>query len=170
MGIKRGNFENVGLGALAQSANPNYHQQASVASGLGALAEGIKAYAAGWGAVKDGLEDLSKAAWKFAGMSVDADKMKKEHQRQADEWAMKAIDAEQNGASSEVVESMWDENRKAQFRADNMTIFGVLKTPRPTHTLDDGEKASRRQNLGGETKKKSHTFGSIDWLNFEEDD
>ena len=170
MGIKRGNFESVGLGALAKSANPNYHQQASVASGLGALAEGIKAYAAGWGAVKDGLEDLSKAAWKLAGLSVDADKMKKEHQRQADEWAAKAIDAEQNGASSDVVESMWDESRKSQFRADNMTIFGVLKTPQPTHTLDDNEKAARKQRLGGAGEKKSHTFGSIDWLNYEEDD
>ena len=74
MGIKRGDFESVGLGALAQSVNPSYHQRASIAHGLGALASGIVAYANGWGYIKTGLEDWSRHFWQMSAMAQDASK------------------------------------------------------------------------------------------------
>lgn len=74
MGIKRGDFSSAGLGALAQSVNPSYHQHASIAPGLGALARGMVAYADGWGYIKKGLEDWSRHFWQMSDMAQNASK------------------------------------------------------------------------------------------------
>ncbi len=185
MGMKRGNLESVGIGALAQAANPRYHQKNSVAGGLGALARGVEAIADGLKPLRDGLGALSDAMWKFGEFATIADRIKKYNiELKAQMWD-KATQARANGEPEWKVLRYQDEARKAGYRADNVSLFGVLTTPDPTWGIDRDSKegkaelnhrkqvyeayertlGTKEENLG---KKKTHSFGTFDWLWHEE--
>ena len=185
MGMKRGNLESVGIGALAQAANPRYHQKNSVAAGLGALARGVEALADGLKPIRDGLGALSDAMWKFGEFATIADRIKKYNIELEAQMRQKAVQARADGEPEWKVTAIEDEARKAKYRADNVSLFGVLTTPDPTWGIDkdtDEGKAQlnrrkqvyeeqdralgvKEENLG---KKKTHSFGTFDWLWHEE--
>lgn len=88
MGIKRGAFENVGLGALAQSAKSSTVPLNSVKSGLFALASGAEAYAKGKDTIAKALDDWSKVFWDMADMNAKS------------RAAVRKNDQEQNAAAA----------------------------------------------------------------------
>ena len=149
MGIKRGDFASAGIGALAQGVNPSYHQHASIAPGLGALARGMVAYADGWGYIKKGLEDWSRHFWQMSDMAQKASK------RQAAYTSMEATANKQleqycNTHDRDTWEGdaqYWrlqdNVNRSKGLQAGN-TIFGNLSEPDVTKPLDERQKTTRK--------------------------
>lgn len=135
MGIKRGNFESVGLGALAKGINPNYHHHASVAGGLGALASGMRAYAEGWDAIADGLRAWGGLFTDLGKKAVDADKQQKYNEQmasQAQEELDRAIASEGLTENDEKFWHLRDEAARWKDRAEHQSIFGVSSSPQPT--------------------------------------
>ena len=186
MGIKRGNFESVGLGALAQGVNPNYHHHASVAGGLGALASGMRAYAAGWDAIADGLRAWGDLFTDFGKKAVDADAQQKENERMAGEAAAEFEKGIENGLTENDADywRLHDEMVRWRYRADHQSLFGVYSSPQPTQEWkrnDDGKwemsemsderKSKRRMALGisEDDEKMSYGFGGIFSWDGEED-
>lgn len=148
MGIKRGDFESIGLGALAQSVNPNYHQHASIAPGLGALAKGMVAYADGWGYIKKGLEDWSKHFWQMSDMAQKASK------RQAAYKSMEATASKQLEQYCKTHDKdTWESDAQYWRLQDNIarskglqegnTIFGNLFEPDVTAGLTQEQRQTR---------------------------
>ena len=187
MGIKRGNTESVALGALAKSANPSYHHHGSVASGLGALASGLKTYAESWGAVSDGLKTWGNFFFKLGDYAVRADTQQKENERMAGQAAEEFDKAVKNEGLTENDERYWqlhDEMVRWRDRADHQGLFGVYSSPQPTRewrknddgewesdTMSDERKAKRRSALGitEDDEKRSYGFGGIFSWDGEED-
>lgn len=135
MGIKRGNFESVGLGALAKGIDPNYHHHASVAGGLGALASGMRAYAEGWDAIADGLRAWGGLFTDLGKKAVDADKQQKYNEQmasQAQEELDRAIASEGLTENDEKFWHLRDEAARWKDRAEHQSIFGVSSSPQPT--------------------------------------
>lgn len=148
MGIKRGDFENVGLGALAHGVNPSYHSKASIAPGLGALARGMEIYADGWGFIKRGLEDWSRYFWQMSDLAQKA---------RVREGAYKSMEA---AAKKDLVKycdthdkDTWESdaqywklkdavNRSKDLQEGN-TIFGNIFGPDATKGLSDDQRHAR---------------------------
>lgn len=185
MGMKRGNLESVGIGALAQAANPRYHQKNSVAGGLGALARGVEALADGLKPIRDGLGALSDAMWKFGEFATIADRIKKYNLQLESQMNAKYAQAKANGDPEWKLVRIQDEARRARYRADNVSLFGVLTTPDPTWGIDrdtdDGKAYLERRKKVYEDyqmsigvkrddtgKKQTRSFGTLDWLLHEE--
>ena len=186
MGIKRGNFESVGLGALAHGVNPNYHHHASVAGGLGALASGMKAYAAGWDAIADGLRAWGDLFTDLGKKAVATDAQQKENERMAGEAAAEFEKGIENGLTENDADywRLRDEMVRWRDRADHQSLFGVYRSPQPTQEWtrnDDGKwemsemsderKSKRRMALGisEDDEKRSYGFGGIFSWDGEED-
>lgn len=187
MGIKRGNFESVGLGALAKSVNPTYHQHNSVASGLGALASGLNTYAESWGAVTEGMKTWGKFFFKLGNASAEADAQQKENERMAGQAAEEFNKGVKNEGLTENDEKYWqlhDEMVRWRYRADHQGLFGVSSSPQPTMEMkknDDGKwttgemsderKKTRRAALGitEDDERRSYGFGGIFAWDGEED-
>ena len=141
MGIKKGNTESAGLGALAKRANPTYHQHNSVASGLGALASGLKALASGWGAVSDGLKDLGKAFFQYGEYAVKADAQQKESTKMAG-MAQVELDnfVKQHGDNAKSLPGYWelkDKVNKYRDMAKHQGLFGIYSSPQATRQYVD---------------------------------
>ena len=170
MGIKRGNFENIGLGALAQGINPNYHHHASVAGGLGALASGMKAYAAGWDTIADGLRVWGGIYTDIGKKAVEADAQNKENRRKYCEVARNfRTEVAKSGLTENDPDywALYDNVKRWKWRVDHQSLFGVYSSPQPTAKLTDSQKTKRRTALGlkeGVDDRTGRGFGySLDW-------
>lgn len=174
MGIKKGNTESAGLGALAKRANPTYHQHNSVASGLGALASGIKALASGWGAVSDGLKDLGKAFFQYGEYAVKADAQQKDSTKKAG-MAQVELDnfVKNHGENAKNLPGYWELRDKVNTYRDmakHQGLFGIYSSPQPTRQYvdrngdpDESALSMRAQVLGKDRDgdRVGYGFGGI---------
>ena len=190
MGIKRGNMESAALGALAKSANPSYHHHASVASGLGALANGLRIYAESWGEVSRGLRAWGEYFTGLSKQAVKADAQQKESERMADGSMEEFNKAVKNEGLTENDARYWqlhDEAVRWRDRADHQGLLGVYSSPQPTRewqrddnndwalkAMTEERKQRRRAALSipddsDEREKRSYGFGGIFSWDGEED-
>lgn len=168
MGMKRGSFESVGLGALAQGANPTYHQHNSVAAGLGALAQGIKSYAEGWGAISDGLKAWGKVFHKWGEYAVEADKQQKESQRMARRAMAHFKERVKVDGLNENDPRYWqelDQVKRYKDMAAHQGLFGIYSAPQPTRAYTPEQRKKRATIMGvkeDSDKRVSYGYGGIE--------
>lgn len=123
MGIQRGAFENVNLGAAAGSVNATYHERNNINAGLQAHASGLKSLAASYEAIGAGLQSISKFCSQVADMTTLSKNKTDSNREDVAKWKAQLDEAEKNNASPEQIKQIQDEMRRSADRMNYQSFW-----------------------------------------------